>query len=191
MASKKSHHIQNQKAPEPDKGSTQKETYNRHVFVEPGAKIDLVNDLKNDYKAANDSAEAHNRKSIFWARIAAIFTVLYFSVTALIYLSSKKSADAADRSAKTAESTIANTQESFRQDQRAWVGVGEIEITKFVEKDEFNMNVVFVNSGKTPAVNNQQLVRWAIFRKMITRENEMTYTDRPEPMVALPPKAHY
>src|SRR5579864_6355375 len=111
--SQKSKHPHNHQPATPHKDSPQKENYNRHVFVEPGAQIDLVDDLKNEYKSANTGSTTHNRKALVWVRITAIFTVLYFFVTGLIYLASKKSADAAFNSAETSKNTLTWAQEQF------------------------------------------------------------------------------
>jgi hypothetical protein len=62
------------------------------------------------------------------------------------------SVDTADRNTRT---TIQNAQAAFRQDQRAWVGVREVESKEFAEGSIWKVTVHFVNSGKSPARNVQ------------------------------------
>lgn len=63
------------------------------------------------------------------------------------------SVDTADRNTRT---TIRNAEQSFRAEQRAWVGVlTTTESEGFTEKEAWRVKVVFFNSGRTPARNVQ------------------------------------
>ena len=64
--------------------------------------------------------------------------------------------------AKNAKDSIQKTQDSFRADQRAWVGLGEYRIEQFSAKDPFKLAIPFVNSGKSPAVFTEKSILYAI-----------------------------
>jgi hypothetical protein len=54
--------------------------------------------------------------------------------------------------AKNAVDTLSNTKQSFRDEQRAWIGVqGTSDIKGFTNKEPWKVTVVFFNSGRTPA----------------------------------------
>jgi hypothetical protein len=58
--------------------------------------------------------------------------------------------------AQNAVDTLGNSKQSFRDEQRAWVGVQGIADSKgFTEKEVWQITVVFFNSGRTPAHNVQ------------------------------------
>jgi hypothetical protein len=61
------------------------------------------------------------------------------------------SAYAAQNAADTASKTLIFTQDSFRDEQRAWIGVPEIKIVNLPKPAK--MNVIFHNSGRTPALH--------------------------------------
>lgn len=67
--------------------------------------------------------------------------------------------DAVDQLQSTAENTkrtIKNAENSFRAEQRAWVGVAGIADNKgFTDTEPWQITVVFFNSGRTPARNAQ------------------------------------
>src|SRR5258708_7770052 len=62
--------------PDPNKNGSPKETSNRHVYVEPGAQIDLVEDLKKEYKTANKETSTNNDKQLFWTKVASGLLVI-------------------------------------------------------------------------------------------------------------------
>jgi hypothetical protein len=59
-----------------DNGHGEKESTKRHVYIEPGAKIDLVEDLKKEYESANTDTSTHNQKQLFWAKITTALIVI-------------------------------------------------------------------------------------------------------------------
>jgi len=83
------------------------------------------------------------------------------------------SVDTADRNTKT---TIHNAQTAFRDEQRAWVGIGQYTIDHFDNKDAFRLRIPWVNSGKTPAVDT---------------ETGVAYTFQPSPMTGPTPGHKY
>ena len=65
-------------------------------------------------------------------------------------------ASANRRLAQNAADALLNTQESFRDEQRAWIGMEGIgEIKGFTETEAWRITVIFFNSGRTPARNVQ------------------------------------
>jgi hypothetical protein len=153
MSRNKPESPQNRPTSKPHEDSPKKESTNRHVYIEPGAKIDLVQDLKNAYHTANEQTSAHNDKTLFWARIGAIFTILYVGLTGLIYNSSRQSAEAAVKAAKAAQDGIKNTTDQFHLDQRAWIGMQSMAIKIADPKDPIAGQAVVINTGKTFAFN--------------------------------------
>ncbi len=63
-----------------------------------------------------------------------------------------QSAKASQTAADTAQRNIKNAQDSFRDDQRAWVGLQNFSLTSF-ESDKIVLSMTAVNSGKTPALS--------------------------------------
>lgn len=65
-------------------------------------------------------------------------------------------ANANQKLAQNAVDTLANAKKSFRDEQRAWVGVqGTADSRGFTDKEPWQITVVFFNSGRTPAQNVQ------------------------------------
>jgi hypothetical protein len=65
-------------------------------------------------------------------------------------------ANANQKLAQNAIDTLANSKQSFRDEQRAWIGVQGVADSKgFTEKEPWQITVVFFNSGRTPARNVQ------------------------------------
>jgi hypothetical protein len=57
--------------------------------------------------------------------------------------------------AQNAVETLRNTQKSFRDEQRAWVGVQDARSNDFGETTPWKVSVIFFNSGRTAARNVQ------------------------------------
>jgi len=74
---KKSKHPNHDPKPAKEQGQSTKESTNRHVYIEPGVQIDLVQDLKNQYKTANKDTTTHNEQQLLWTKIAAGLVFLY------------------------------------------------------------------------------------------------------------------
>jgi hypothetical protein len=99
----------------------EKEATNQHVYVEPGVQIDLIQDLKQEYRAANADASVQNKKQLFWARVSAGLIFIYAGLTLWQAVSTKNAANATTRAAKTAADNLFFAQQQFRMDQRPYL----------------------------------------------------------------------
>lgn len=63
--SKKSNRGQDHPRASTHEGSGEKESTKRHVYVEPGAKIDFVEDLRKQQKAQQDENTVQQKKQLF------------------------------------------------------------------------------------------------------------------------------
>jgi hypothetical protein len=167
---KKSKHQQHQHTAAPKENRPKKENTNRHVYVEPGVQIDLVDSLKNEFKAEQHESNTRQNSQLLWTKIGAILLFVYTIITGLMYCANKKAADAAKNAADTAHDTLIAS-------QRPWVGIA---------KDSFRINgvnispdvaeghegrvvvsssasVVLENSGNTPAVRVSPFTLVAFF----------------------------
>lgn len=71
----------------------------------------------------------------------------------------QRALDASNRQSKAASNA---TIKQFREDQRAWVGLGNYVIENFDNKEPFRLLLPWFNSGKTPAIDTQVAVSYAI-----------------------------
>lgn len=69
------------------------------------------------------------------------------------------SVDTADRNTKL---TLRDSQTFFREEQRAWVGLGQYQIQAFDDKNPFKLLLPWTNSGKTPAIKTESAVSYAL-----------------------------
>jgi hypothetical protein len=74
--SKKSKGKNNHPAPQPKQNRSDNESTNRHVYIEPGARIDFVQDIKDKYDSAKRDETAQNKKQLFWTKIATVLLLL-------------------------------------------------------------------------------------------------------------------
>ena len=98
-----------------------------------------------------------------WIDIAALcleglglfILVVYAAATIAIWCANKQSADAATKAARAAVENISLIRSTSNLDQRAWIGVEGISGTPPSPETNkpFDVNILFRNSGKTPAVN--------------------------------------
>jgi hypothetical protein len=71
--------------------------------------------------------------------------------------------DAVDQlqtAAQNTKTTINNAQNAFREEQRAWVGLGPFRVDHFDDKEPFVLILPWVNSGKTPAIQAETAVSY-------------------------------
>jgi hypothetical protein len=123
----------------------EKETTKRHVYVEPGAQIDLVQDLKDEYKTANSQTSTSNQKQLFWAKVSTGLIAIYALITFLMYQANKKAADAAYTAAQMAV-----------LDQRPWLYAERFTLDNEPKLYEpIPISAWLSNSGKTPGLNMQ------------------------------------
>lgn len=98
------------KKPKPPKGDPpsntgnqgrEKENTNRHVYIEPGAQIDFVEDFKKKYETAQTDTTTHNTKQLFWTKIASVLLVATAIFTGAQGWYARKSAKIAQRQFET------------------------------------------------------------------------------------------
>ena len=149
---------QSQKSTDPYQDSSRKESTHCHVHIEPGAKIDFVDDLRHKYETSQTDEKTYKDKQLFWTKIAAGLLLLTAGFTYWQGHSSQQSADAAARAADAAKGANDLAQLS----NRAWLGPGRpfVNYSRLPKKgeklplvgDRFNVTVPFANTGKTPAL---------------------------------------
>lgn len=127
-------------------GERKEESTIRHVYVEPGVEIDLVQDLKQKYETASTEANAHNNRQLLWAKISAGLIFVYAGLTFW--------------QACTTRDILNTTRDQFQRDQRPYVivegcSIGQLGVPKsqIVVGQPFGVDVHFKNVGKTPALN--------------------------------------
>src|SRR5258708_4102432 len=59
-----------------------KESTKRHVYVEPGVKIDFVQDLRDKYDSSQTEDATHSKKILFWTQVSAVLLFIYAGLTA-------------------------------------------------------------------------------------------------------------
>jgi hypothetical protein len=69
---------------------------------------------------------------------------------------------AADEAVKNSRIIIRNAETAFREEQRAWVGLGQYSIGNFNDKGPFKLALPWVNSGRTPAIMTDAAVAFAL-----------------------------
>jgi hypothetical protein len=69
--------------PQPKQHGSQEKSTNRHVYIEPGAQIDFVQDLRQKHDAAQEQSATHNKKVLFWTITSAILLFIYAGITGL------------------------------------------------------------------------------------------------------------
>lgn len=100
---------------------------------------------------------------------------------------SKSAIEASNRQSKAAlDASIA----AFRNDERAWVGVGAYTTPKFTASDPFAFAIPFVNSGKSPAIRTEKLIYFAITTSWPTGPTPKP-NDKFEPAAAIAPQGTY
>lgn len=61
-------------------------------------------------------------------------------------------AEAAKNAAYTASASLASSKETFHEQERPWLGVSALTVTQFDKNKPLRIDVGFINSGKTPAL---------------------------------------
>jgi hypothetical protein len=132
------HNPQHSESPHKD------ESTKRHVYVEPGVQIDLVERFRNEYDASQKQNARYNKSILFWTKVSAGLIFIYAALTLWLGWSSKRAADAAGH--------------TLYFDERAWVvpegartfnpPTNAIEVGK-----PLIIRVGYENTGKSPAIN--------------------------------------
>jgi hypothetical protein len=126
----------------PKQDSTQKESTNRHVYIEPGAQIDVVQDLKDQHQAERGEDAAAHTKQLFWTKIAAVIVLLYTIISALQLCELRKSTTISMRSWIGLSNPAFNVGE-YHQGMTTLGPIGP--------DVPLNANIWLENFGKTPA----------------------------------------
>jgi hypothetical protein len=151
MSGHKSQHPQNNPAPDPNSNRSKKESTNRHVYVEPGAQIDFVEDLRKEYRANQDKSTTHSEKQLFWTKVAAFLLLLTAGLTGWQGRSSQKAADAAKSAAETAKQTLIETNRSWMEIQMGEEWRGKVDIKKkLAQLRELRFPLTYTNIGRFP-----------------------------------------
>jgi hypothetical protein len=140
---------ENHPHPNPNQDGGKKENTNRHVYVEPGVKIDFVKDLREQHKTERHEDTTHNNRQLLWTKVGAGLVLIYAGLTFWQSCSNHQAATAAETSAKIATSTM-------QIDQRPWVYAKDDSSTDTIHMKAGDPLVAFVNivnAGKTPAIN--------------------------------------
>src|ERR1700734_457518 len=136
--------------------ASEKESTKRHVYVEPGVRIDLVEDFRQEYRANQKTNTTYNDRQLFWTIVSAILIFIYAGLTGWQGCSAKRAADAATVAARTAKGQLVQMTTQSEDDQRAWIGVTGMRITELDlahPKLPFVTKISLSNSGKSPAIN--------------------------------------
>jgi hypothetical protein len=80
-----------------------------------------------------------------------VLLAVYTGYTIKMYCANKQAADAAESAAGTASNALKFTQDSFRDEQRAWVGVPDLQIVSLPSPT--TIDAFLHNSGRTPALH--------------------------------------
>jgi len=158
--------MKNDPAPKQKHSEGKEESTNRHVYVEPGVQIDLVEDLKKTYQTSQTDSTTHNKNQLFWTKVGAGLIFAYALLTFWQGCSTKKAADAARDAATTAGNNLAFAQQQFRMEQRPYLSAAPepalrsdkagvtavMGSNKAFDGFQLSIAVHILNSGKSPAV---------------------------------------
>jgi len=158
MSGHKSQHGKNNPSPKPKQASGEEKSTNRHVFVEPGVQIDLVQDLKEKYETSQQQSEAHSKKILLWTKVSALLIFIYAGLTWWQGCYTRKAANAAS-------DAVAFARQQFRMDQRPYMSADPRGANKPRGQTEYFWNefipggvrvgisMDLKNGGKSPAVD--------------------------------------
>jgi hypothetical protein len=125
--------------PNPKQDGGNKETTNRHVYIEPGVQIDLVQDLKEQHEAEQSKADAHNKRQLFWTKVAAFLVLVYAGITGW--------------QACLTREAINNNAKQFQIDQRPYVWTNNIKPEISIQAGQrMWANISLIDYGKSPAL---------------------------------------
>ena len=152
--SRKNKH-KNQPTPVANQSSRQKETANRHVYVEPGVQIDLVKDLRHEYESANTESTAHNRKQLGWTIVTACLVFIYTGIAAYQLKTARDTFNASNRPYIGID---ASTMIHFlKSDSGEWVQAPDGRPNSKTERMAWQIQVK--NFGPVPGINYREMPR--------------------------------
>ena len=99
-------------------------------------------------------------------------------------------AKASEKSATTAAGSVTASQQSFRDDQRAWVGLENFSLTSF-EQGKIVITVNVINSGKTPAQDLFSTNKMTVLPVRVSAAEPVMLPIEWAPGPALPPQGRY
>lgn len=141
MSSHRPNRPENQSSAIPKQDGGEKESTKRHVYVEPGVKIDVVEDLKRQMETAHTESAAHNKKQLHWtiatAGLVFIYTGIMFWQSCLLRRSNEIN------------------REALESVQRAFVAYHGIEERRAKQGNRvfWEFQPTYENSGATPALD--------------------------------------
>jgi hypothetical protein len=135
--------------PKPHEDGRDDKSTKRHVYIEPGAKVNFVEDLRDEYRTANTETSTHNNKQLLLSSATIILLLITSGFTFWQGFSTKRAADATTKAADVASAQFHITQ----IDEQPWLGVLPQGEPIIVPKAAPVMTVVVTNTGKTPALD--------------------------------------
>jgi len=162
--SHKPQHGKNNPPPGKKHAEGEEKSTNRHVYVEPGVQIDLVQDLKETYQSSQTDSTTQNNKQLFWTKISA---GLLF-VVALVYCGQLYQMVESNRL----------TRESVEAVQAAVVSFSSSQI-KVSPKENFPYYMFvtpFTNGGNTATRTGQ--VYWSVITPTEKIPDDYTFPDQ-------------
>ena len=122
----------NNQKPNPRPDPNKKESTSRHVYVEPGVKIDFVQDLRDKHDIEQGQQSAYQNQQLLWTIVAAVLLLVTAALAGW-------------------QGYLIHTQ--FRKDQRAWLKVSPVSkgAITLTEGRPIPIDIRFLNMGKTPA----------------------------------------
>jgi hypothetical protein len=136
--------------PDPHGNGGDDKSAKRHVYVEPGTKIDLVEDLKDQYTASHAETSSHNNKQLLLSGATVILLLVTAGFSFWQGFSTKKAADAATSAAKTSSDAL----EASKNVQMALLALSmSPDITPLKNRSGalIDWNVTIANIGATVA----------------------------------------
>jgi hypothetical protein len=138
----KSNRDKNAPHPDPDEYGREEKSTKRHVYVEPGVQIDLVQDLKEQHEAEQSKADAHNKKQLFWTKVAAFLVLVYAGITGW--------------QACLTREAINNNAKQFQINQRPYVWTTNMRPKiSIVAGQRMWANIAMADYGKSPALRTR------------------------------------
>jgi hypothetical protein len=152
MSGHKAQHGKHDQPSGPKRHEDEEKSTNRHVYVEPGAQIDFVKEVREEYRTAQNESAAQNKKQLFWTKISAFLLLVYVGVTLLIYRANQQSNDISRQSLDVVQRAII----SFAPDIKIYAVIDSR--VKPIPVVAWNFPVPIENLGSTPAKN----IRFAV-----------------------------
>lgn len=140
-----------QSNPDPNQKGGKEKPSNCHVYIDPGIKIDFVDDLREQYKTSQNDQTIHQNTQLFWTKIAAGLLLVTAIFTGWQGCSTKIAADAAKSAADTAKSTLTASQGAYVTIGRKDGVVAEFVTSKDHPDENVPLIVYFQNTGHIPA----------------------------------------